>query len=74
MVIMEEGNVAAMCGLFPVDEILSILSQKPDHVELVVTGRGADPRVIDRADLVTEMKAVKHYYQAGVQARMGIEK
>lgn len=74
VVIMEEGNVAAMCGLFPVDEILAIISQKPADVELVVTGRGADPRVIDRADLVTDMKAVKHYYQDGVAARVGIEK
>ncbi len=74
LVIMEEGNVAAMCGLFPVDEILAIMAQKPGDVELVVTGRGADPRVVDKADLVTEMKAVKHYYQAGVPARTGIEK
>lgn len=74
VVIMEEGNVAAMCGLFPVEEILAIMSQKPANVELVITGRGADPRVIDKADLVTEMKAVKHYYQDGVAARVGIEK
>ena len=74
VVIMEEGNVAAMCGLFPVDEILAIMSEKPGNVELIITGRGADPRVIDKADLVTEMKAVKHYYQAGVPARVGIEK
>ena len=74
VVIMEEGNVAAMCGLFPVDEILAIMTQKPGDVELVITGRGADARVIDKADLVTEMKAVKHYYQDGVAARVGIEK
>lgn len=74
VVIMEEGNVAAKCGLFPVDEILAIMSQKPVGVELIITGRGADARVIDKADLVTEMKAVKHYYQAGVAARTGIEK
>jgi cob(I)alamin adenosyltransferase len=74
LVIMEEGNVAAMKGLFPADEILAIMAQKPDPVELVITGRGADPRVIERADLVTEMKAVKHYYQAGFKARTGIEK
>jgi cob(I)alamin adenosyltransferase len=74
VVIMEEGNVAAMCGLFPVEEILAIMSQKPVDVELIITGRGADARVIDKADLVTEMKAVKHYYQAGVAARKGIEK
>ena len=74
VVIMEEGNVAAMCGLFPVEEILDLMSQKPGDVELVITGRRADPRVIDKADLVTEMTAVKHYYQAGVEARVGIEK
>ena len=74
VVIMEEGNVAAMCGLFPVDEILAIMTQKPGDVELVITGRGADARVIDKADLVTEMKAVKHYYEDGVAARVGIEK
>ena len=74
LVIMEEGNVAAMCGLFPVDEILAIMTQKPGDVELVITGRGADARVIDKADLVTEMKAVKHYYEDGVAARVGIEK
>jgi len=74
VVIMEEGNVAAKCGLFPVDQILAIMSQKPFDVELIITGRGADARVIDKADLVTEMKAVKHYFQAGVAARTGIEK
>ncbi len=74
VVVMEEANVAAACGLFAVDEILAVMAEKPVDVELVVTGRGADPRVIDRADLVTEMKAVKHYYQAGVAARTGIEK
>ncbi len=74
VVIMEEGNVAAMCGLFPVEEILAIMTQKPGDVELVITGRGADTRVIDKADLVTEMRAVKHYYQDGVAARTGIEK
>lgn len=74
VVIMEEGNVAASCGLFPVEEILSLMEEKPDRVELVITGRGADPRVIGKADLVTEMRAVKHYYQAGVAARTGIEK
>lgn len=74
VVIMEEGNVAAMCGLFPVDEILALMAQKPGDVELVITGRGADARVIDKADLVTEMKAVKHYFQDGVAARVGIEK
>jgi len=65
---------AVMCGLFPVEALLEIIDAKPDHMELVITGRGADPRVIEKADLVTEMKEIKHYYQQGVQARVGIEK
>jgi cob(I)alamin adenosyltransferase len=74
VVIMDEGNVAARCGLFTTDDILAVMAAKPDRVELVITGRGADERVIERADLVTDMKAVKHYYEAGVAARVGIEK
>ena len=74
VVIMEEANVAAMCGLFPVSELLALIRLKPDDIELVLTGRGAAPEVIEIADLVTEMKAIKHYYEKGVQARIGIEK
>ncbi len=74
LVILEEGNVAVMCGLFDVQELIDIIDVKPDNMELVITGRGADPRVIERADLVTEMKEIKHYYQKGVNARVGIEK
>ena len=74
VVIMDEGNVAARCGLFTTDDILAVMAAKPERIELVITGRGADERVIERADLVTEMKAVKHYYQDGVAARVGIEK
>ena len=74
VVILDEGNVAVACGLLSTDDILAIIEQKPGPVELVITGRGADPRVIARADLVTEMTAVKHYYEAGVTARVGIEK
>jgi cob(I)alamin adenosyltransferase len=74
VVIMDEGNVAARCGLITTDDILAVMAARPDRVELVITGRGADERVIERADLVTEMKAVKHYYQDGVAARVGIEK
>ena len=47
---------------------------KPERVELVITGRKADTRVIEAADLVTEMKEIKHYYQKGIEARSGIEK
>jgi len=74
VVIMEEANVAAGLGLFSVEDILKIMVEKPKNVELVITGRGADSRIIERADLVTEMKEVKHYFQKGVKARIGIEK
>jgi cob(I)alamin adenosyltransferase len=74
MVILEEANVAVAVGLFSVKDLLDIIHQKPEHVELVITGRGAAPEVIEEADLVTEMRAVKHYYDKGVQARIGIEK
>lgn len=53
---------------------VGLIEARPSHVELVLTGRGAPPEVIDRADLVTEMKAVKHYYEKGVMARDGIER
>jgi cob(I)alamin adenosyltransferase len=74
IVIMEEANVAAKLELFSVQDLLDIVSIKPKAVELIITGRGADPRIIEKADLVTEMKEIKHYYQKGVPARVGIEK
>ncbi len=74
MVILEEANVAVAVGLFSVKDLMDVIQQRPDHVELVITGRSAAPEVIEKADLVTEMKAVKHYYDQGVQARIGIEK
>ncbi len=74
LVIAEEGNVAVMCGLFSENDLLSVMEIKPAHVELVITGRGAGEKIVEKADLVTEMQEVKHYYQKGVKARVGIEK
>ena len=74
IIIMEEANVAAKLGLFALEDLLEIVINKAYDKELVITGRGASPRIIEKADLVTEMKEVKHYYQAGVRARVGIEK
>jgi cob(I)alamin adenosyltransferase len=54
--------------------VLTFLDQKPEHVEVVLTGRRAPRALIDRADLVTEMRSVRHYYQQGVAARVGIER
>ena len=74
LAILDEASVATHAGLLDVDDLLSLVEEKPPRVELVVTGRWADPRLIERADLVTEMKKVKHYYDQGVSARVGIEK
>ena len=74
VVILEEGNVAVTVGLLTEEDLLDLMDRKPSHVELVITGRGALPAVIDKADLVTEMKEIKHYFQKGVVARVGIEK
>ncbi len=74
IIIMEEANVAVKLGLIAVQDLLNIIINKPDDKELVITGRGASPRIIENADLVTEMKPIKHYFQKGVPARVGIEK
>ena len=73
IVILDEVNVAVRLGLLTVEEVLDVVEVKPDTVELVLTGRDADPRVIEKADLVTEMREIKHYFNQGVQARTGIE-
>lgn len=74
LVILEEACVAVTCGLFSEAELLSLVDLRPDHMELVITGRGAGEALIERADLVTEMREIKHYYKKGVKARVGIEK
>jgi cob(I)alamin adenosyltransferase len=74
VIVLDEANGAVQLGLFPVTALLEIMDAKPDGLELVITGRGAHEEVVARADLVTEMKAVKHYYAKGVPAREGIEK
>ncbi len=73
LIVLDEANVAVACGLFDTEALLDVINCRPESVELVITGRDADPRVIEKADLVTEMRAVKHYYQNGVMARAGIE-
>ena len=74
VVILDEGNIAVKYNLFSEQDLLDLLEKKPDHVEIVVTGRGATRAIIEKADLVVEMKAIKHYFQKGVSARIGIEK
>jgi cob(I)alamin adenosyltransferase len=74
LVIMDEVNGAIGFGLLSVEDLLAVIQDKPENVELVLTGRNADQQIIDAADLVTEMREIKHYYKSGVPARIGIEK
>ena len=74
MIILDEANIAIYFNLFSVDDLLDFIREKPKGVELVITGRKADTRVIEAADLVTDMKEIKHYYQKGIEARSGIDK
>lgn len=74
LVIMDEINGAIGFGLLTVEAALDLIQAKLPQVELVLTGRNAAPEIIAAADLVTEMREVKHYYKAGVPARIGIEK
>lgn len=73
IIILDEINVAIDYGLIPLSELLDLLDQKPDGVELILTGRNAKPEVLERSDLVTEMVERKHYYKKGTLARKGIE-
>ena len=74
VVILDEINVAVRMGLISVDEVLGLMRGKGAAVELVLTGRNAPDLVMAQADLVTEMREIKHYYKKGVRARRGIEK
>ncbi|MDD2897796.1 MAG: cob(I)yrinic acid a,c-diamide adenosyltransferase [Desulfuromonadaceae bacterium] len=71
--ICDEINGAVGFGLIDVDQVLELIDRKPEQVELVLTGRNAHERVVNAADLVTEMREIKHYYTSGVPARTGIE-
>ncbi len=73
VVILDEANVLTHLQVVPVERLLALIDARPEGVELVITGRNADSRLLDRADLVTEMRNVKHYHGEGVAARKGIE-
>jgi len=73
IVILDEINVALNLKLIKTEKVLELIKNKPKHVELVLTGRYASNEIIEAADLVTEMKEVKHPFNKGFQARKGIE-
>lgn len=74
LIVLDELLGALAKGLVDMEEIFDLLKRRPAQSELVITGRNAPAKLIEKADLVTEMREVKHYYQQGIAARKGIEK
>jgi cob(I)alamin adenosyltransferase len=73
LIVLDEVNLAAAWDLVELDEVLKLIDEKPEGVELILTGRRADSKLVKAADLVTEMLKIKHPYDEGVAAREGIE-
>lgn len=73
LVVLDEVCIALYYGLFSLEELMEVLNGCPAEVEIVLTGRKAPPALVDMADLVTDMREIKHYYARGVKARKGIE-
>ena len=73
LVVLDEINVALHLGLLKVNEVINLIKSTPKRIELVLTGRWAHPKIIKLADLVSEIKEIKHYYKKGIKARKGIE-
>ncbi len=73
LLIMDEINYAVKFGLLTIDEVLAVLDMRPSDMHVLLTGRDAAPEIVARADLVTEMKLIKHPYEQGIPAQLGIE-
>jgi cob(I)alamin adenosyltransferase len=73
MIILDESNVAVHYGVIDLKQLLDFMAAKPENVVLVITGRNAHPDVIDLADVVVEMKKIKHYFDDGVKPIKGID-
>ena len=73
LVVLDEVNLAAAWKLVELDEVIRLIEDKPQKVELILTGRKADTKLIKLADLVTEMLKIKHPYDEGITARKGID-
>lgn len=79
VVIFDELNNALAIDRFPIEDVLPLadvvetIKNRPSHIHLVITGRSAQQEIIDMADLVTEMKPIKHYYEEGIPAVLGVE-
>ena len=73
LIIADEINYCIYRELLSLDKAIKIVDDRPENVELVFTGRHAHQKLIERADLVTEMKKIKHHFDKGIRARIGIE-
>ncbi len=73
LLILDEINGAVAAGLLEIEEVLKLLDARPEDLTLVLTGRSAASALIERADLVTEMREIKHPYQKGILAQKGID-
>ncbi len=73
VVVLDEATIALHYKLFSVEELIAVLQEKREETEIAITGRYAPEELIEIADLVTEMKEIKHYYTKGISARKGIE-
>lgn len=73
LIILDEANIAIDLGIIDVDEVVDVLKNKPDNMEIVLTGRNAHPKIIEIAHLVSNIEPVKHYWNTGIAARKGIE-
>jgi len=73
MLVLDEINIALRDGFLTEAEVLSLLEAKPEKLELVLTGRGITERIMERADLVSEVREMKHPYSRGIKARKGVE-
>lgn len=73
MLVLDELNIAVSFGLIAIGEVLEFMKNKPRRLDLILTGRNAPEEMIELADTVTEMREVKHHYQAGIKSREGIE-
>ncbi len=73
LLILDEVNIALKLGLLSLEAVMELLDAKPADLDIVLTGRGAPPELIERADLVTEMREIKHPYQKGILAQKGID-
>ena len=73
LIILDEANIAIDLGIIDVNEVVDVLKNKPDNMEIVLTGRNAHPKIIEIAHLVSNIEPVKHYWDTGIAARKGIE-